>query len=74
MRRIKYIKDHLEHKAGDTQLTTIGMANYLIRVGAAIELKDEKPAKEVKADPCQAKNIAAPVPKKTVKKAVKKAK
>jgi len=46
--KIKLLKDHLDHTAGDTVEVTTERGGYLVRVGVAEESKDKKHTKELK--------------------------
>lgn len=43
-KRIKFLKTHNRHQKGEIALIVDAAANYLIRVGVAIEIKDDVPA------------------------------
>ncbi len=40
--KIQFLKDHLDNKDGDKVDVSDDLANYLIRMGAAKEMKKEK--------------------------------
>lgn len=48
-KKIKFLKDHLRHKAGEKALITDEAANYFIKCGVAVELKSE-PVTEIKEE------------------------
>lgn len=43
MPKVKFLKDHLQHKAGDVAQTTHGEANYFIRCGVAEKYVEDAP-------------------------------
>ena len=57
--KIEFVKDHLQYKAGEVIDTELGLANYMVRVGAAKESR--KKAKEAEA-------VVEEKPKKAAKK------
>lgn len=40
--KVKFIKNHLEYKAGQSYMVDKGVANYLVRVGTAIIYQEER--------------------------------
>lgn len=61
--QVKFLKNHLKHKAGDVAIKTDAEANYLQRMGVVSIHKEEKPKVEVAQ-----KVIKKSAPKKKAKK------
>lgn len=51
MKKVTFIKAHIDHKAGDTIEVTDERANYFERVGVAKEYVEEKKAEQPKPAP-----------------------
>lgn len=62
-KRIKFLKDHLRHTKGEKALLEDNAANYFIRCGVAIEVKQDAPLSKKADTPAQVKSK-----KKTTKK------